>query len=79
MHTYSLEANYRAQSNHTRESLCQKLEVSHYNPQDLRADFNAVARVYSNDPANETSNAISVELMETLARAVSGVFDARPV
>jgi hypothetical protein len=78
MHTYSLEANYRAQSNHTRESLCCKLEVAHYNPQDLPADLNAVAKVYSNNPANKTSNAISVELME-MARAVSGLLDANRV
>jgi hypothetical protein len=78
MHIYSLEANYRAQSNHTRESLCRKLEVPHYNPQDLPADLNAVASVYSNNPANKTSNAVSVELME-MARAVSGLLDANRV
>lgn len=78
MHTYSLEANFRAQANHSRESLVQKLEGQGYNPQDLPADLNAVGRVYSNNPGNATSNQISVDMME-MARAVSGLLDENKV
>lgn len=78
MHTYSLEANFRAQANHSRDSLVRKLEGPSYNPQDLPADLNAVGRVYSTNPGNATSNQISVDMME-MARAVSGLLDGNKV
>jgi hypothetical protein len=78
MHTYSLEANFRAQANHSRDNLVRKLEGPGYNPQDLPTDLNAVGRVYSTNPGNATSNQISVDTME-MARAVSGLLDGNNV